>query len=121
MTRTIRLAVGTAAVLAMMSQSAQAQHPTNVRGGTGVTSPSTLVRKGTYMPVSPANNVAAARGGHPVELQTPALAVAAKTSTSPSGFDWAAAGIGAGSVLAVALIGAGAVAAFGRRRTPLSA
>ncbi len=68
-TRTIRVAIGTAAVLALMSQAAQAKPIVEYPQGVPVhESPSTLVRKGTYMPVIPANKVA---GLHATDLNNP--------------------------------------------------
>jgi hypothetical protein len=129
MSRTIRLAIGTAAVLALMSQAAQAR-PIPQQGGSAQESPSTLVQTGTYMPVSPANNVAAAHAndtptipvpparGQVTQLTPPTQTVSGKTSV-----DWFAVAIGAGFVLALALvvIGAAALTKHGRRRVPLSA
>jgi hypothetical protein len=129
MTRTIRLAIGTAAVLALMSQAAQAR-PLIQPGGSAPESGGTLVQKGTYMPVSPANNVAAAhaintpRGAADTALNqlgqpTPPQTVTVQASAD--GFNWVAAAIGAGSVLIVVLIGAAALTVHGRRRVALSA
>ncbi len=134
MTRTIRLAIGTAAVLALMSQAAQAR-PSGVNQRTGlpvgVGQTSRLVQRGTYMPVSPANNVAAANAidtptgaaqaalGQ-LEQQTPPTQTVTVTAGT-GGFDWFAAAIGACSALAIMLIGAAALTAHGRRRVPLSA
>ena len=70
MTRTIRLAIGTAAVLALMSQAAQAR-PSGLpapTGSTHVTASSSILKNKLELPatvikssaVSPANNVAAA-------------------------------------------------------------
>jgi hypothetical protein len=128
MTRTIRLAVGATAALVLMTQAAQAR-PINPQSPAPERA-SVLVQKGTYMPVSPATNVAAA---HAVETPTGAAQSAlgrleqvtpptqAVAVTSAAGFDWFAAAIGAGSVLAVLLIAAAAMTAHGRRRDPLSA
>ena len=130
MTRTIRVAVGTAAVLALMSQAAQAR-PIARQGGSANGSSSILVQKGTYMPVSPANNVAAANAiatptgaaqaalGQ-LEQQTPPTQTLT-VKAGPGGFDWFAAAIGAGSALVIMLLGAAALTAHGRRRVPLSA
>jgi len=133
MTRTIRLAIGTAAVLALMSQAAQAR-PISQQGGSASESPTRLVQKGTYMPVLPASpdaKVVRALGhaslnvpvgparGQLTQLTPPTQTVTAKTSTT--GFDWFAAAIGAASVLALVLIGAAALTARGRRHVPLSA
>jgi hypothetical protein len=129
MTRTIRVAVGTAAVLALMSQAAEAR-PINPRSPAQLHA-STLVQKGTYMPVSPANNVVVAhavdtpRGAAQsalgqLEQQTPPTQTVS-VKASAGGFDWSAAAIGACSMLAIMLIGAAALTAYGRRRVPLSA
>jgi hypothetical protein len=135
MTRTIRLAIGTAAALVLMSQAAQARpNGLNQRTGLPIVAAVHTGHVGTTasIPVSPANNVAAAHAGdnvpivptQPVRAQfwaetPPTQTVPAATHTG--GFDWNAAAIGAGAVLAVALIGAAALAARGRRRVPLSA
>jgi hypothetical protein len=124
MTRTIRLAIGTAVVLALMSQAAQAR-PSGLPAPTEqthITASSSILKDKLQLPpavikssaASPASHVALARGEMPL-TQT----VTAKTSAG--GFDWVAAGIGAGSVLAVVLIGAAALTKYGRRRVPLSA
>ena len=84
------------------------------------------------MPVSPANNVAAAHAndtptipvpparGQVTQLTPPTQTVSGKTSV-----EWFAVAIGAGFVLALALalvvIGAAALTKHGRRRVPLSA
>jgi hypothetical protein len=118
LTRTIRLAIGTAAVLALMSQAAQAKPIMTFQQGVPVhESAPTLVQKGTYMPVSPANNVAAARAA----LQQPNSRTAATAGSSTSSINWAAASIGAGLVIALVLIGAAALTTRGRRRVPRSA
>jgi hypothetical protein len=135
MTRTIRLAIGTTAALVLMTQAAQAR-PNGLNQRTGLP-----IVAAASIPVSPANNVAAAHAGDnvgaahaaanapivtapPVRAQfwaetPPTQTVPAATDTG--GFDWNAAAIGAGVVLAVALIGAAALTARGRRRVPLSA
>jgi hypothetical protein len=127
--RTIRLAIGTAAVLALMSQAAQARPIIAPHNGVPVhESSSTLVRKGTYMPVSPANNVALVRVGNPRaasqfpfhQLQQATPPTAGTTGASAGGFDWAAASIGAGLLVALVFIGAAALTG-GRRHVPRSA
>jgi hypothetical protein len=128
-TRTIRLAIGTAAVLALMSQAAQARPIIAPHKGVSVhESSSTLVRKGTYVPVRPANNVAPVQVGdpraasqfpfHQLQQATPRAAVTA--GSSAGSFDWAAASIGATVLVALVLVGAAALAG-GRRHVPRSA
>lgn len=124
MTRTIRLAIGTAAALVLMTQAAQAR-PSGINQRTGLPIVGSIHHPHMYVqiPVSPANNVAAAHAGDTNSSrfgsETPAQTV--RLATSTGGFDWYAATIGAGTVLAVALIGAAALTARGRRRVPLSA
>lgn len=132
MTRTIRLAIGTTAALVLMTQAAQAR-PNGLNQRTGLP-----IVASASIPASPANNVAAAHAGDnvgaahaadnvpivPARAQfwaetPPTQTVPAATDTG--GFDWNAAAIGAGVVLAVALFGTAALAARGRRRVPLSA
>lgn len=110
MTRTIRLAIGTAAVLALMAQAAQAKPIAEFPQGVPAhESTTTLVRKGTYMPVSPANNVAAAHAANPDNRRAAVTATANAGSTN-----WAAVSIGAGILVALALICAAALP--GKRR-----
>jgi hypothetical protein len=118
MTRTIRLAIGTAAALVLMSQAAQAR-PTGLNQRTG--RPITAnVRTSAPIPASPANNVAAAHAALAAEHAADDVPIV-PAAKSASGFDWNAAAVGAGAVLGVALIGAAALAARGRRRVPLLA
>ena len=130
MTWTIRLAVGTAAMLALMSSAAQAK-PT---GSTGTYRPSAVVlhapavtlapdrtdRIGVTTPIAPTvipdrvDKIGTDQGPTP-----PVTAVVVRTTDG--GFDWIDAVIGALSATALMLIGAAALAAHGRRRVPLSA
>jgi hypothetical protein len=130
MTRAFRLAIGTAAVLALMSQAALAGRPSAQQRGSMNGASSMLVRKGTYMPVSPANNVAAAhtidtrRGAAQIalgRLDRPTPVTTVTVAASGDGFDWAAASTGAGLVIALVLIGAAALSTRGRRGVPRSA
>lgn len=140
MTRTIRLAIGTAAALALMSQAAQAR-PSGLPAPmeqTHITASSSILKNKLQLPptviktsvASPASHVALARGadsptglqlahGPLVQPTAPTQTVTGKTSAGS--FDWVAAAIGAGSVLAMMLIGAAVLTARGRRRVPLSA
>ncbi len=124
MSWTLRLAVGTAAMLALMSAVAQAD-------------PSAYV--GTYRP-SPVVTLAPDRADHigiatPVaptvvpdrvdkigtdQQPTPPVTTFVVHSTD-GGFDWLDAVIGAGAAVALMLIGAAALSAHGRRRVALSA
>jgi hypothetical protein len=141
MTRTIRLAIGTVAVLALMSQSAQAR-PSGLpapMGSTHITASSSILRNKLHLPatvikssaVSPANNVAAAHAndgatmlvvpparGQVTQLTPPTHAVTGNTSV-----DWSAAAIGTGLAFALVLIviGAATLIEHERRRVPLSA
>ena len=110
MTWTLRLAVSTAAMLALMSTVAQAK-------------PTAYV--GTYRP-TPA--VASAPTAVPdrvdkigTDQQRPVPVTTFVVRTTDSGFDWIDAVIGAGSAVAIMLIGAAALSAHGRRRVALSA
>jgi hypothetical protein len=121
MTRTIRLAIGAAAVLALIPPAAQAR-PALI-GGAGP-----VVQKAQHVatPASPAGNVALAhqngtltvpmgRGG---ELSATRQVSIGKVDSG--GFAWGAAAIGAGSVLAIGAIGAVGLATLRRRNVPLS-
>jgi hypothetical protein len=130
-TRSIRLAIGTAAVLALMSQAAQAKPIMTFQQGVPVhESASTLVRKGTYMPVRPANDVAGARA---TDLDNPRSATqfpfhqlqsnsraAGNAGSSTSSINWAAVSVGLGILVAFGLICAAAMTG-GRRGVPRSA
>lgn len=124
MTRTIRLALGTAAVLALMSQAAQAKpivvFPTQAAPA------SSTAYQGTYRPnyqnVTPSPDRADRIGSSRAYLGQPVKVSVGHTSlpTSSGGFDWLAATIGAGSTLAIVLIAGAGLAARGRRGAPLS-
>ena len=141
MTRTIRVAIGTAAVLALMSQAAQARPsglPTPT-GSTHGTAGSSILKNKLQLPatvitssaVSPANNVAAAHANDratvlivpPAHGQVTQLTPPTQTVTGNTSVDWSAAAIGAGFALSIVLIviGAPALIEHGRRRDPLSA
>jgi hypothetical protein len=121
MTRMIRLAVAAAAALVLMTQAAQA-----MPGPLGAPNPAyagapPLTGGGAVYPRGGADGsipdtYALQVGRRALHHRTQVALVAAT-----SGFDWAAAAIGAGSTLAAGLIGAGVVIAFTRRRVPLSA
>lgn len=123
--RTIKLAIATAAVLALMSQAAQAK-PLGPIGFQVQATPSSGTYQGTYRPATDVvttppdriDRIGTSRAvlGHPT--------VATKTvsvKTTANGFDWVAATVGAGSTLVVVLIAGAGLAARGRRRVPLSA
>ena len=138
-TRTFRLAFATGAALALMASAAQAK-PLETPGGPVHESTNSVVRMGTYMPVAPINpsvpdrvdRIGAAtlitqsalppdRADKIGTAQQPTLSTPTVTvQTSGNGFDWLAAAIGAGSVLAVALVAAATLTARGRRRMALS-
>ena len=141
MTRTIRLAVGTAAVLALMSQAAQAR-PSGLPAPTQrthVTASSSILKNKLQLPatvinssaVSPANNVAAAHANDratllavpPARGQVSQLTPPTQTVTGNTSVDWFAVAIGAGLAFAIILvvIGAAALIEQGRRRDPVSA
>jgi hypothetical protein len=125
MTRTIRLAVGTAAVLALMSQAAQAK-PLEVFPTHTQAAPSSSTYQGTYRPtsqnVTPSPDRADRIGSSQAYLGQPVKVSVGHTSvpTSSGGFDWVAATLGAGSTLAIVLIAGAGLAARGRRGAPLS-
>jgi hypothetical protein len=138
LTRTVRLAVGVAAVLAITAQVAQARpytSPTTQSAGSG-----SAASQGTHRPIT-----ASARAADLIMRSQPPTPVAAggtasaratdllmhsQTSTpvlptvvvqaSDPGFDWIAAMAGAGAVLATMLLAAVAVTARGRRRIAVS-
>ncbi len=129
-TWTLRLAVGTAAMLALMSSAAQAK-PTAYAGtyrpsavvlhAPAVTlAPDRADRIGVATPIAPTvipdrvDKIGTDQGPTP-----PVTAVVVRTTDG--GFDWIDAVIGAASATALMLIGAAALAAHGRRRVPLSA
>jgi hypothetical protein len=126
MTRTIRLAIGTAAILVLMSQAAQAR-PLGYSGtyrpsSTVVTlSPDRADHIGAVAPVTP-TPLAPDRVdkiGTDQQPIPPVTRVVVRTTNG--GFDWIDAAIGAGSVLTLVLIASAAMVARGRRREPLSA
>jgi hypothetical protein len=127
-TRTIRLAIATAAALMLMSQAAQAK-PLVPIGAQVQATQSSSAYQGTYRPattVSPqppdrTDLIGTSRAflGQPAQ---PTVAVTtAVARTTANGFDWTAATVGAGSTLVVVLIAGAGLAARGRRRVPLSA
>jgi hypothetical protein len=126
--RTIKLAIATAAVLALMSQAAQAR-PIGAIGLQVQTTPSSGTYQGTYRPATavvtlPPDRTDRIGTSHAVLGQPAQPTVAGKTvgaRTTASGFDWVAATVGAGSTLVVVLIAGAGLAARGRRRVPLSA
>jgi len=127
MTRTIRLAIGTAAMLALMSSAAQARPLTFTS--------STAAPSSAVVQLSPdrADHIGAAPAVTPTRLapdrvdkigtdQQPTPPVTRViVRTTNGGFDWISAAIGAGSALALVLIASAALVARGRRREPLSA
>lgn len=132
MTRTMRLAIGTAAMLALMSQAAQAR-PSGYAGSYRPSAPSAPV---VSLAPDRADHIGVAPNVTPTALapdrvdkigtgqaRTPFVPPTTTTVVRSTGgaFDWLAAAIGAGSALALALIGSAAVVARGRRRVPLSA
>jgi hypothetical protein len=146
-TRTLRLTAATAAALVLMTGAAQARPL--VGNGPAEKAQTTQAYAGTYQPVAPANNVALAPdrvdrigvapritplGNVPDrvdKLGTAAQrrmsapvrgdAVIVHSTSTNGGFDWTAAGIGAGiAILIVAVLGAGGMTVRGRRRIALS-
>ena len=126
MTRTIRLAIGTAALLALMSSAAQAR-PLTLTTSSAPTTP--------VVQLSPdrADHIGAVASVTPTPLapdrvdkigtdQQPTPPVTRViVRTTDGGFDWVDAAIGAGSALALVLVASAALVARGRRREPLSA
>jgi hypothetical protein len=127
-TRTIRLAIATAAVLALMSQAAQAK-PIVPFPTTPQASPSSTSYQGTYRPATDvatlppdrADLIGTSRAVLGQSAQPIATGKTAGGQTTASSFDWFAATMGAGSTLVVVLIAGAGLAARGRRRVPLSA
>jgi hypothetical protein len=128
MTRTIRVAIATAAVLALISQAAEARPsglPAPTRSTHGTASPSILKNKlslqgtsTTLLPASADAKVARALARGQVAQPTP------PAQTATTGVDWFAAAVGAGFAFSAVLIvigAAGLVIKHGRRRDPLSA
>jgi hypothetical protein len=134
-TRTLRLIAATAAALVLMTAVAQARPLTG--NGPAEKASTTQAYAGTYRPVAPANNVALAHGAN-VTLSPDRLDKVGTTAqrgllaatggdtvvvhtTSNDGFDWTAAGIGAGTAFAIVLIAGAAGMTFrGRRGVALS-
>ena len=126
--RTIKLAIATAAVLALMSQAAQAK-PFEPIGPQAQTAPSSGAYQGTYRPATDVvttppdrtDRIGTSRAvlGHHAQPTVATKTVSARTTAH--GFDWVAATVGAGSTLVVVLIAGAGLAARGRRRVPLSA
>lgn len=146
--RTLRLTAATAVALVLMTGAAQARPM--IGNGPAEKAQTTQAYAGTYQPVAPANNVTLApdrvdrigaaprftpqgnvpdrvdRVGASVEHRAlgalaPGTVVVHSTSTTGGGFDWTAAGIGAGTALAIILIvGAAGMTVRGRRGIALS-
>ena len=134
--RTLRLIAATAAALVLMTAVAQAR-PMN-GNGPAEQAATTQAYAGTYQPIAPANNVARAHGaaatlspdrldkvgttsqrglGAPAGSDT----VVIHTTSGNGGFDWTAAGIGAGTAFGIVLIvGAAGMSVRGRRGVALS-
>jgi hypothetical protein len=135
--RTLRLTAATAVALVLMTGAAQARPM--MGNGPAEKAQTSQAYAGSYRPVSPANNVALAHGAN-VTLSPDRLdkvgttdqrgllatvggetAIVHSASTADSGFDWTAAGIGAGTALAIVLIvGAAGMTVRGRRGVALS-
>jgi hypothetical protein len=109
MTRTIRLAIAAAAILALTAQAAQAKPLEPIAAAPHVSAAQPA-------PASPAGHVAFWR-----DRDARIAAQTATAQTSGTGFDWVAATVGAGATLVVVLIAGAGIAARGRRRVPLSA
>jgi hypothetical protein len=135
--RTLRLTTATAVALVLMTGAAQARPMTG--SGPAEKAQTSQAYAGSYRPVAPANNVALAHGAN-VALSPDRLdkvgttaqrgllattggetVVVGSTSTADGGFDWTAAGIGAGTALGIVLIvGAAGMSVRGRRGVALS-
>ncbi|HXD71287.1 MAG TPA: hypothetical protein VN615_15585 [Gaiellales bacterium] len=146
-TRTLRLTAATAAALVLTTGAAQAR-PLAINTGQAESSQATGVYSGTYRPaagaasVSPANNVALAKGAAAARVTlapdrvdrigtarqhqalaplAPADTIVVHTTSTKGGFDWTSAAIGAATALLIALIVGGAGMTFrGRRNVALS-
>jgi hypothetical protein len=134
--RTLRLTAATAVALVLMTGAAQARPM--VGNGPNEQAQTTQAYAGSYRPAAPAINVALAHG--PTVALAPDRAdkvgttaqrgllatTGGETAVVPaastgSGFDWTAAGIGAGTALVIVLIVGGAGFTMrGRRRVALS-
>jgi hypothetical protein len=129
LTRTFRLAIGTAAMLALMSSAAQARPLTF----TSSSAPSSAVVQlspdradhigalapGTPTPLAPDRVDKIGTDQQPTPPTPPVTRVVVRTTDG--GFDWLDAAIGAGSALALVLVASAGLVARGRRREPLSA
>jgi hypothetical protein len=133
--RTLRLIAATAAALVLMTAVAQARPMTG--NGPAEKAATTQAYAGTYQPFAPANNVARAHGagvalapdrvdkvGTTAQRGLGAPAgrdIVVVHSASGGGFDWTAAGIGAGTAFGIVLIlGAAGMSVRGRRGVALS-
>jgi hypothetical protein len=134
--RTLRLIAATAAALVLMTAVAQARPM--IGNGPAEKAATTQAYAGTYQPVAPANNVARGHGttvalapdradrvgttaqrglGAPAGSDT----VVVHSTSGNGGFDWTAAGIGAGTAFGIVLIvGAAGMSVRGRRGVALS-
>jgi hypothetical protein len=122
--RTIKLAFATAAVLALMSQAAQAK-PIGPIGAQVQPTQSSTPYQGTYRPATDVVTTPPDRtdliGTTRAVLGQHTVTKTAVAHTTTNSFDWTAATVGAGSTLIVVLIAGAGLAARGRRRVPLSA
>ena len=126
MTRTIRLAIGTAAMLALMSSAAQARPLTFTNSSAPTTpvvalSPDRADHIGALTPVTPTPLAPDRVDKIGTDQQPTPPVTRVIVRTTDGGFDWLDAAIGAGSALALVLIASAALVARGRRREPLSA
>jgi hypothetical protein len=130
-TRTIRLAVATAAVLALTASAAQAR-PSGLNPTTGLAT-GVGAQTSVSQPPDRVDRIGAATQVTPSQLPpdrvdqigttqqpTPATPTVIVQTTGDS-FDWLTAAIGAAAVIVVMVLAAAALAARGRRRVTLSA
>jgi hypothetical protein len=146
-TRTLRLIAATAAALVLMTAVAQARPLTG--NGPAEQAQMSQAYAGTYQPVAPANNVVSppdrvdrigttprftplgnvpdrvdklgTAGQHRVLAPIGARTVVVHSTSGNGGFDWMAAGIGAGTAFAIVLIaGVAGMTVRGRRGVALS-
>jgi hypothetical protein len=126
-TRTIRVAIGTAAALALTSQAAQARPsgPPVTTGRTHVTASSSILKNKLKLPATVIMSSGVISASPDAKVAR-ALAHAGQVVPTPraQSVDWSAAAIGTGLALALVVVSIGAAALIinnGRRRVPLSA
>jgi hypothetical protein len=125
LTRTIRLAVAAAAILTVTAQVAQARPytPPKTHSASTDRAPITASVRATDLIMRPSVPVTASARATDLIMRPAGTGLVQKpvvptlvAQAGDQGFDWAAAAIGAGSVLAIMMIATATITARGRRR-----